>query len=363
MKYRLFYTLAFLFLAGSLVSGMCAGVKFEKLLNSSDIVFQGKVIDITELYDLRTNYTDYVYTMDVSQLYKGDPVRIINITYYSDLVVMSNSKKSPVFSIGESRLVYAQYSENGFRTSNCEVPYDLSMAEQLDRLNKLVGNNTCVEKAGSCCKGDICAAANVICLEGTTPFFGGCDENCSPRMSCVNDSSVIGCQNLYWIDNENKNCGQKNFCGAYMYYGLKTFENKNECLNAINQTINCPFYSLPDPNWCKYGDIVSGGYNENGCSNPPICSKNLSNGRQAEIKIMPETASEKAIERLGQLNFTVELKEVGNNQTAYKLKAEREGKIFGLFRVMADVYVEVDAESGEVLRTRKPWWAFLASGI
>ena len=44
-----------------------------------------------------------------------------------------------------------------------------------------------------------------------------------------------------------------------------------------------------------------------------VCYKTLSNGRKAEIKIMPETASENAIERLGELNFTIELKEVGDD--------------------------------------------------
>jgi hypothetical protein len=92
----------------------------------------------------------------------------------------------------------------------------------------------------------------------------------------------------------------------------------------------------------------------------------LSNGRKAEIKIMPETASEKAIERLGELNFTIELKEVGSgNQTraVYEVRGEKEGRFLGLFKVRANVSVEVDAESGEVLRVRKPWWSFLASGI
>lgn len=90
---------------------------------------------------------------------------------------------------------------------------------------------------------------------------------------------------------------------------------------------------------------------------------NLSNGRKAEIKIMPETASERAIERLGQLNFSVVLKEVGNNQTAYELTAEKEGKMLGVFKIKGNVSVEVDAETGEVLKMKKPWWAFLATGI
>jgi hypothetical protein len=92
---------------------------------------------------------------------------------------------------------------------------------------------------------------------------------------------------------------------------------------------------------------------------------NLSNGRKAEIKIMPETASARAIERLGELNFTVELKEVGKgNETraVYELTGNKQGKFLGIFKIMAKVRAQVDAETGDV-KVIKPWWSFLASGI
>jgi len=50
------------------------------------------------------------------------------------------------------------------------------------------------------------------------------------------------CSNLYWFDNTSSNqCqAQKQFCGAYMYYGLQTFDNKQDCLNAFNaDRISC----------------------------------------------------------------------------------------------------------------------------
>ncbi|MCX6721473.1 MAG: hypothetical protein NT026_02640 [Candidatus Staskawiczbacteria bacterium] len=42
------------------------------------------------------------------------------------------------------------------------------------------------------------------------------------------------CSNLYWFDNTSAGpCQtQKQFCGAYMYYGLKTFTTKQDCLNT-----------------------------------------------------------------------------------------------------------------------------------
>lgn len=96
----------------------------------------------------------------------------------------------------------------------------------------------------------------------------------------------------------------------------------------------------------------------------------LSNGANAEIKVMPDTASETAIARLQLVqcnesnNCTIELKEVGSsNQTkvAYEVQAQKEAKVLGLFRTQMQVEAQVDAETGEIIREGKPWWAFLAS--
>lgn len=95
----------------------------------------------------------------------------------------------------------------------------------------------------------------------------------------------------------------------------------------------------------------------------------LSNGRNAEIKIMPDTASERAIERLRlkvcneSNNCTIELKEVGQgNETRlnYELQAERYFRILGIFQAKAKVRAEINAENGDV-SVKNPWWAFLAT--
>jgi len=94
----------------------------------------------------------------------------------------------------------------------------------------------------------------------------------------------------------------------------------------------------------------------------------LSNGMNSEVKIMPNTASETALARLGakceDRNCTIELKEVGTgNQTraAYEIKTQKQSKILGLFQAKMQVQAQVDAENGEVIQTKKPWWAFLAT--
>lgn len=96
----------------------------------------------------------------------------------------------------------------------------------------------------------------------------------------------------------------------------------------------------------------------------------LSNGMNAEIKIMPNTASETAITRLRMKvcnetnNCSIELKEVGSGEqvrAAYEVKAKKEVKVLGLFRARMNVEAQVDAETGEVIRERKAWWAFVAT--
>ncbi len=96
----------------------------------------------------------------------------------------------------------------------------------------------------------------------------------------------------------------------------------------------------------------------------------LSNGKNAQIKIMPEVASETAIARLRlhvcseENNCTIELKEVpvrNETRVAYEVQAQKQARILGLFRARMNVQAQVDAETGALISTKKPWWAFLAS--
>ena len=96
----------------------------------------------------------------------------------------------------------------------------------------------------------------------------------------------------------------------------------------------------------------------------------MSNGKNSEIKVMPNTASETALTRLRmkvcseENNCTIELKEVGTGEQtkmAYELKSQRNSRVLGMFKARMNVEAQVDAETGELVRTNKPWWAFLAS--
>ena len=96
----------------------------------------------------------------------------------------------------------------------------------------------------------------------------------------------------------------------------------------------------------------------------------LSNGNNAEIKVMPDTASETALQRLRLKNCVeedgcfIELKEVGQGEQtklAYEMRTQRQSKVLGLFKAEMQVNAQVDSETGEIIKVKKPWWAFLAS--
>lgn len=95
----------------------------------------------------------------------------------------------------------------------------------------------------------------------------------------------------------------------------------------------------------------------------------LSNGKNAEVKIMPDVASETAMERLRikvcseENNCTIELKETGQGeqvQAMYEVRAEKKAKLFGFLDTKMQVKAQVSAENGEIIREERPWWAFLA---
>ncbi len=97
----------------------------------------------------------------------------------------------------------------------------------------------------------------------------------------------------------------------------------------------------------------------------------LSNGRNARIKIMPDAASEKALARLRlkhcnetRNNCTIELKEVGEgNKTraVYEARARKTFRILGFIKNRQEVRTRIDAETGEEIEVRRPWWAWMAT--
>ncbi|MEK6840326.1 MAG: hypothetical protein AABX79_00005, partial [Nanoarchaeota archaeon] len=94
----------------------------------------------------------------------------------------------------------------------------------------------------------------------------------------------------------------------------------------------------------------------------------LRNGDVTDIKIMPDQASEIALERLRALNFTnftVELREIMDRnipRVVYNIETNKHGRFLGVFKLSLKVEGQVDPETGEFIGISKPWWAFLVLG-
>ncbi len=63
--------------------------------------------------------------------------------------------------------------------------------------------------------------------------------------------SIGECKDLYWFDNQTRECGLKSFCGTYMYQGLQTFNTKEECQKALEEGEAVPVESPTPENECK----------------------------------------------------------------------------------------------------------------
>jgi hypothetical protein len=215
-----------------------------------------------------------------------------------------------------------------------------------------------------------------------TEFRGsGCGGTSNPFSLCDEfiDSEREACASSYYdCPDGSAHFGYCTVTGrdGSVDYGCDCMENPEELCTASDledlevveeggtqKPDSCPQIAIPR---CPEGSELESEKDPEGCALGHKCVRKLSNGRNSEIKIMPETASKNAIERLGELNFTVELKEVGKGDDAksiYELTGEKNGRFLGIFKIQARVQAQVDAETGEVISVKKPWWSFLATGI
>ncbi|MBU2562443.1 MAG: PepSY domain-containing protein [Nanoarchaeota archaeon] len=81
-------------------------------------------------------------------------------------------------------------------------------------------------------------------------------------------------------------------------------------------------------------------------------------GNKTKEIILPDRVKEKIKERVRARleNHEITLDEEG----VYHVQAKKRARLFFLIPVKEDIASEVDAETGEVIRIRHPWWGFLA---
>jgi hypothetical protein len=103
-------------------------------------------------------------------------------------------------------------------------------------------------------------------------------------------------------------------------------------------------------------------------NNSNLAYVELSNGEQVEVKTTPEEAMNKASAELGtQCNdCTVKMVEVESNneyKAAYRVEDRYRAKFLALFPFNAKVYAHVDAQTGQVIDTRKSFMAALSTRL
>ncbi|MFH1450603.1 MAG: hypothetical protein ABIF92_01335 [archaeon] len=87
----------------------------------------------------------------------------------------------------------------------------------------------------------------------------------------------------------------------------------------------------------------------------------LNNNIQKELKVLPDTASEKAVERARLRKVvSVELQEE-NGELVYEVVGERPVKVLGLFKAQMRITTRINAENNAVKKIKQPWWAIFAS--
>ena len=55
----------------------------------------------------------------------------------------------------------------------------------------------------------------------------------------------------------------------------------------------------------------------------------------------------------------MDLAEDGN----YNIRIEKRARFLGLFQLREEVKMQIDAETGEVVSQRAPWWSFLSADV
>jgi hypothetical protein len=85
---------------------------------------------------------------------------------------------------------------------------------------------------------DVVSGRALMDISGALRFIvnGGLPVSSTTTTTTSTTSTTRNCRMLWWFDNQHQECNQSQFCDAYAYYGLRTFETEDQCLAALNTT-------------------------------------------------------------------------------------------------------------------------------
>jgi hypothetical protein len=123
----------------------------------------------------------------------------------------------------------------------------------------LVKPQTCTKEA------KICPDGSAVGRTGSDCEFAPCPNGTGIPLD-TKGKSPENCKTLWWFDTDHRECSQRQFCGAYMYAGLNTFETEGLCevsLSQINESCANAGESLKGNQSCCIGltlETIWGGY-------------------------------------------------------------------------------------------------------
>jgi len=78
-----------------------------------------------------------------------------------------------------------------------------------------------------------------------------------------------------------------------------------------------------------------------------------------EIKVLPDQIREKIRERLNLQNESCNM--TFDKDGNYEVQTKQRAKLFGFIKIQERLRVQVNSETGEIIKTKRPWWSFLSS--
>jgi cysteine-rich repeat protein len=91
----------------------------------------------------------------------------------------------------------------------------------------------------------------------------------------------------------------------------------------------------------------------------------LSTGAEQDIIFLPDEALQVAFDELTSQNITIELREITEGNTVkavFSAKTIKPGRLLGIFNTQVNLETLIDTETGEIIKTNRPFWAFLVIG-
>ncbi|MDO8623441.1 MAG: hypothetical protein Q7R52_04285 [archaeon] len=191
---------------------------------------------------------------------------------------------------------------------------------------------------------------------------------CTQWSTCLNETKTRTCTQVNNCTNEEempkliKNCEEKEKLGGKR----KTIDCPEEC-TCSGSTMKCTLQSGREMTIIagKSGNVIVQVKGVNMSTKVTLYKADdgklygtFEGNETKEVKVLPEQIQEKIKERIHAKiqNQSTELDENGMYQTEIQKKV----KFIGLFPVKEKVKLEIDSETGEVIKTKTTWWGFLA---